>query len=198
MFLRHPRLRTSWLNRSWLPLLATIFALLPFPGCATRPLSASRTQVRIAALRDLLQGLEGKVDPEEATRLANTAVVQSEAMAHEFRAVWPAGLGNYLVNMGLRERGLCYDWANGLYPRLHKLGLTTLELHLAVAHMDTKHEHNCIIVTPLQQPLSEGVVLDAWRHSGHLWFGIAGEDKYPWQPLPPDRVAPELQALVPK
>jgi hypothetical protein len=184
-------------NRTSFGLATVILALLLVPGCATKPLSESRTNVQVAALSNLLGRLDGAVDGDEAARLAKRAVLQSEALAIEYRAVWPAGLGNYLVNMGLREHGLCYDWANGLYPRLHELGLRTLELHLAVAHMDTKHEHNCIIVTAPGQPLPKGVVLDAWRHSGHLWFGIAANDKYPWQALPPDRIAPELQNLAP-
>jgi hypothetical protein len=74
--------------------------------------------------------------------------------------------------------------------------LVSLEIHLAVARMDTKHEHNSIIVTASGQPLLEGEVVDAWRHSGRLWFGRASADKYPWGPLPPDRVAPELKSLV--
>ncbi len=140
--------------------------------------------------------LDSRVDADEATRLAEAAVEQSAVLAQEYRAVRPAWLGNYLVNMGRRDRGLCYDWANGLYPRLHELGLRSLELHLAVARMDTKHEHNCIVVTAHRQPFAEGVVLDAWRHSGRLWFGDVSTDKYPWQPLPRDRVPPELEKLV--
>jgi len=147
-------------------------------------------------LREQLQQLDRRVDAGEATRLAETAVVESATLAREFRAVRPAWFGNYLVNFGLRDHGLCYDWANGLYPCLHKLGLKTLELHLAVARMDTRHEHNAIVVTARGQSFADGVVLDAWRHSGRLWFGSVGSDKYPWQPLPRDRVAPELQALI--
>jgi hypothetical protein len=143
----------------------------------------------------LLQ-LDSRVDAGEAARLAELAVEQSAALAREFRAVRPAWVGNYLVNWGLRDRGLCYDWANALYPRLHELGLRSFEFHLAVARMDTPHEHNCIVVTARQQPFAKGLVLDAWRHSGRLWFGDVSTDRYPWQPLPRDRVSPELRTLL--
>lgn len=189
---------TAMLNRYCVSLTATLLGLLLFTGCASTPLSASRMQAQTAALRDQLLRLDRSVDTNEAARLAETAMEQSAALAREFRAVRPAWLGNYLVNMGWRDHGLCYDWANALYPRLYRLRLQTLELHLAVAHMDTPHEHNCIVVTACQQPFAEGVVLDAWRHSGRLWFGSVATDKYPWQPLPPERVAPELKKLLTK
>lgn len=165
-------------------------------GCASRPEIGRRTQIQSAALTDRFLELDDKVDADEAKRLAEVAVEQAADLAEQFRAVRPAWLGNYMVNMGLRDRGLCYDWANALYPRLHALNLRSLELHLAVARMDTPREHNCIVVTAPRQPFSEGIVLDAWRHSGRLWFGSVRTDKYPWQPLPRDRVPPELEKMV--
>jgi hypothetical protein len=174
-----------------------LFALLLFTaGCASSPISATWRQVQTAALQKRLLQLNRAVNADEAARLSKTAVDQSAALAADYRAVRPAWLNNFLVNGGRRKRGLCYQWANDLYPRLHELGLTSLELHLAVARMDTRHEHNAIVVTASQQPFGEGVVLDAWRHSGRLWFGSVATDKYPWRPLPRDRVAPELRNLL--
>lgn len=177
-------------------LMAVLVCGFIMTGCASRPVVGPRTQVQSAALKERLLQLDRRVDVDEATRLANVAVEHSVALAHQFRAVRPAWVGNVLVNWGLRDRGLCYDWANALYPPLHALGLRSLDLHLAVARMDTRHEHNCIVVTAHQQPFVDGVVLDAWRHSGRLWFGDVKTDKYPWQPLPRDRVPPELKKLL--
>lgn len=184
------------LNPSGACLTLVVICVLLVAGCASRPVPGPWTEAQSAALKNKLLQLRSGVDADEATRLAAAAVEQSAALAHQYRAVRPAWLGNYLVNLGMRDRGLCYDWANGLYPRLHELGLRSLELHLAVARMDTPHEHNCIVVTAQGQPFAEGVVLDAWRHSGRLWFGSVTTDKYPWQPLPRDRVPPELEKLV--
>ena len=184
------------LNRWGASLTVVLVGIFVMAGCASQPGPGPWMQVQTAALRDRLLQLDSRVDGNEATRLAETVMGESAALAREFRAVRPAWLGNYLVHLGLRDRGLCYHWANGLYPRLHKLGLRTLELHLAVAHMDTKHEHNSIVVTARWRPFSEGVVLDAWRHSGWLWFGSVATDKYPWVPLPRDRVPPELENLT--
>jgi hypothetical protein len=165
-------------------------------GCASRPVVGPWTEIQSAALRDQLVKLDRSVDPDEAARLAKVAVEQAVTLAHQYRVVRPAWFQNILVNNGLRQRGLCYHWANDLFPPLHDLDLQSLELHLAVARMDTSHEHNCIVVTARRQPFAEGIVLDAWRHSGRLWFGVVARDKYPWHPLPEDRVPPELAKLI--
>jgi len=171
--------------------------LIVAAGCATRP-DRTWTQRQATALHAQLLQLDRAVDAAEAGQVAKTAVEEAATLAHEYRAVRPAWLHNWFVNAGWRARGLCYDWANDLFPRLLALDLHSLELHLAVARMDTPREHNCIVVTAHRQPFGEGVVLDAWRHSGRLWFGGVSKDKYPWQPLPPDRVAPELEKLLAK
>lgn len=175
---------------------AVLFCLFFAAGCASTPLSPQRRQLQAAALRDHLLQLDRSVDPVEAEKLARQAVERAAELAIQYRAVKPAWLHNWLVNSGHRERGLCYDWANDLFPALYALGLHSLELHLAVARMDTRREHNSVVVTARQQSLDQGVVLDAWRSSGRLWFGRVATDKYPWTPLPRDRVAPELERYM--
>lgn len=169
--------------------------LIAAAGCAGVPDRGDRTHRQAAALGERLRRLDVSVDAGEAARLAATSVEDAASLAREYRAVRPAWIHNWLVNAGWRERGLCYEWANDLFPRLHSLNLRTLELHLAVARMDTRREHNCIVVTARGQAFENGVVLDAWRHAGRIWFGDVATDKYPWRPLPRDRVAPELETL---
>lgn len=170
--------------------------VLLITGCASSPVNPRWAQRQSSALRDRLLQLDSSVDPEEAVRLADVAVAKSADLAWEYRAVRPAWLGNWMVNLGMRDSGLCYDWANDLYPRLAELRLKTLEIHLAVARMDTRREHNALVVNAPGHPFAEGLVLDAWRHSGRLWFGRVSADKPPWRPLPRDRVPSELQKFL--
>lgn len=182
--------------RPLLNLVVHLFYVLALVGCASAPIEASWKQQQTSALREQLIQLDKSVESDEAARLASTAVETAAELAVEYRAVRPACLQNILVNSGKRKRGLCYQWANDLYPHLYDLNLKTLELHLAVARMDTRREHNSVVVTARSQPFEQGIALDAWRHSGRLCSHFVAKDKYPWKPLPRDRVAPELEKYM--
>jgi hypothetical protein len=43
------------------------------------------------------------------------------------------------------------------------------------------HEHNSVVVTAKGQPFQQGLVLDAWRHSGRLHWTPVIADRYPWE-----------------
>jgi hypothetical protein len=97
---------------------------------------------------------------------------------------------NFLVNIGLKERGLCYHWAEDLLTRLEALRLATLEFRWGNARAGTLREHNTVVVTAQDQPFDQGIVLDAWRHSGRLHWTHVNADRYPWKeviltPSPP-------------
>jgi hypothetical protein len=185
-------------NRRRLPELALLVCLALTGGCKTPMPEPSWSQSETTALREQIMSLGGRVDAGEAGFLAATAIQHPLALAQQYRAVRPPWLHNMLVNSGHRERGLCYHWANDLFVQLKERPLHSLDLHLAVAHMDTRREHNAVIVTARGQPFATGLVLDGWRRSGRLWSGPVVTDKYPWQPLPHERVNPALQKLVAK
>lgn len=165
-------------------------------GCAHHPTLAERAETSTTLARQLA-ALHPVVDSAEATQVAQQAVEQTAALTAEFRPVRPAWFNNMLVNAGLRERGLCYHWANELFRRLHPVQPRTLDLHLGVAHLDTRHEHNAVVVTARGQPFNEGLVLDPWRHSGRLHFVHATNDaRYHWLPLPRSAMRPDLRELL--
>ena len=88
---------------TWLT-TALAFAAL-FSGCASSPVNPHWMDSQSNALKCQLLQLGSLVDTNEATRVAEVAVEQSAVLAREYRAVRPAWLGNYLVNLGLRDRG---------------------------------------------------------------------------------------------
>jgi hypothetical protein len=111
---------------------------------------------------------------------AETAYSYSAELAKEYRVVRPAILHNVLVNLGVRQRGLCFQWADDLSAKLQSLQLRTLRLHRGVARLETRREHSSVVLTAAGQPFDEGIVLDAWRHSGRLYWGGVKQDHYPW------------------
>lgn len=182
----------SSINSLWFCVLVSIC----LSGCSSLPDAGLEARRQVVLLEKQLAELNPEVGAADAAHLAQAAVQESINLAHEYRVVRPAWFHNVLVNHGLRERGLCFEWTNDLFVKLYELHCVSLELHLAVARMDTRREHNSIVVTARGQAFENGVVLDAWRHSGRLWSGPVLADKYPWGPLPPDRINPDIQALL--
>ncbi len=152
------------------------FCLVWLAGCAS-PRAAGSSAANLA---ECLRDLSPAVAPAEATRAAETAHSYSLQLAKEYHVVHPAILHNVLVNLGLRKRGLCFQWADDLSAKLQSLQLHTLQLHRGVARLETRREHSSVVLTAPGQPFDEGIVLDAWRHSGRLYWGGVKQDRYPW------------------
>src|SRR6266513_922662 len=97
--------------------------------------------------------------------------------------VFPPALNNILINTGARKRGLCYQWTEDLLHQLDALKLETLELHWGEAFARTFSENNGVVVTAKGQPFAQGIVLDAWRYQGRLYWGPVRKDpeKYEWK-----------------
>jgi hypothetical protein len=136
-----------------------------------------------AELRTKLAMLSPNVRMDEAERFAHTAYVTSRQLAREYRVVFPPALNNILINTGARKRGLCYHWTEDLMRKLDGLKLETLELHWGEAFARTFSENNGVVVTAKGQPFEQGIVLDAWRYQGRLYWGPVRKDPehYPWK-----------------
>jgi len=145
-------------------------------GCATSPSPPAAA----ASLAERLRAIDSQVDPSEATLAAETAYSYSLELAKEYRVVHPAILHNVFVNVGLRERGLCFQWADDLAAKLQSLRFKTLVIRRGVARLDTRREHSSVVVTAPGQAFDQGIVLDAWRYSGRLYWGGVKTDHYPW------------------
>jgi len=166
------------LVRHWLGASGVLLLLLVLTGCAH---SAGVRREAAQSLQDRLVALAPTVNEEDAQRTAVCAFDSSQELAHEYRVVGPPLFHNFMVNLGLKKRGLCYHWAEDLMGRLQALKLATLDLHWGIARAGTSREHNSVVVTAKGQPFERGIVLDAWRHSGRLYWTHVSTDRYPWE-----------------
>ncbi len=132
------------------------------------------------SLRSSIAALAPSVRTEEAHQVADCAYRTAAQLRRDYAVVGPPLFHNFLVNTGIRKRGLCFQWAEDLLACLDALKLTSLELHWGEARARTWREHNCVVVTAKGQPFRTGIVLDCWRHSGHLSWGELASDHYPW------------------
>ena len=87
---------------------------------------------------------------------------------------------NFLVYHGWRKRGYCYQWSEDLLLALDKLKLKTLELRWGDAYRETWRENNCLVVTAKGQPFERGMILECWRHFGHLRWNLVPSDQDPY------------------
>ena len=177
-----------------LALMAALFALT---NCAhSKDANARRSNASLhgedssasTLLADRIAALSPQVRAKEAQQLADCAYLTSRQLARDYRVIGPPLFHNFLVNIGVRERGLCFQWARDLFVKLNRLPLQTLELHWGAARAGTWREHNCVVVTAKGQSFEEGIVLDAWRHSGHLFWSPVRADHYPWKEDEAERI----------
>jgi hypothetical protein len=134
------------------------------------------------ALTAGLVQLSPSVSPDEARRVAFTAYTTGRQLAAEWRMVWPATMQSFLIHIGARKAGHCFQYANELLLRLDALKLRTLELHWAECNPRAFDEHNVIAVTARGQPFDQGILLDNWRHSGRLvWGPVKDDPPFRWE-----------------
>jgi hypothetical protein len=149
-----------------------------------RELAAEVPPADVPRARNLganIAALAPNVRPDEARRLAECAYATTAKLRRDYGAVSPALVNNFLIHVGIRKRGLCFQWAEDLLAQLDALKLTTLEVHWAEARARTMRENNCLVVTAKGQPFREGIVLDCWRQAGHLfWAPVPADHFFPW------------------
>ena len=163
------------------PLFSIVSLAIVASFCGELPAQLPpRDTLRAHVLRDRIAALGPKVRPDEAQRVAECAYATAQRLRRNYGAVWPPSFHNLLVNTGIRKRGLCFQWAEDLLEQLDALKVTTLELHWAESYAGSWREHNCVVVTAKGQPFRDGILLDCWRHSGHLFWSAVVSDNYPW------------------
>lgn len=161
------------------------FLLLFFlGGCAVQPSPVSQKKVTQLAL--LLDALDSGVPHQESMRLSQDIFDRTRLLTKEFGLTSPPVFHNFLVNVGLREKGLCYHWSDALYAYLAEKEYAAFEFHLAGANIgEYFYEHNALVVAAKGGNIQNGVVIDPWRDSGELYFSTVKDDtEYQWEHRP--------------
>ncbi|PWE32479.1 hypothetical protein DDZ14_10480 [Maritimibacter sp. 55A14] len=164
-----------------------LLAMLTAAGCAAKtgpegPPPA--TQSDISGLAQGIRGLGPEVDPEEAARAARIAYEYTHQLALEYEITDPPIVHNTKVNLGMRPRGLCKDWADDMEARLRQEDFATLDLHRAIgnAGIPLRLEHSTVVVSRRGDSVYDGLVIDPWRKGGVLhWTPIMEDEDYVWR-----------------
>ena len=140
------------------------------------------TSAEDAALRARLVGFSPSVNPEEARRVVFIAYTTGLELARKWEMGSSPTMHSFLINIGAKKGGYCYQFATELLVRLEAQQFRTLEFHWAESDAGTDTEHNVIAVTARGQPFELGIMLDNWRRSGRLlWGPLNGDPDHTWQ-----------------
>lgn len=167
----------------------TIFSvLLAFAAHGQSATARPRNELVLAnsaedpALIARLAALSPSVNPEEAKRVASIAYTTGRELAAKWKMGSSPTVHSFLINIGIKKGGYCYQFATELLLRLDAQNMKTLEFHWAESDAGTDTEHNVIAVTARGQPFEQGIMLDNWRRSGHLlWGPLTGDPSHTWQ-----------------
>jgi len=132
----------------------------------------------IIDLRNALIALSPRtVDPREAALLSETAHRTSRQLAREYGVTGDPAIHNYLINIGVKKRGICADYTHDIGAKLKAFRFKTLVLHWGSAWAKESDENNALVVTAKNQPFIEGIVLDGWRRAGRLFWCAVRDDR---------------------
>ena len=165
------------MHRHFFRFIVLIFLLV---GCAVTPEKVS--QSKIDKLAKLLHALDREIPTRESVYLSRDIFQKTKKLTEEFQLTSPPLWHNFLVNVGLRKKGLCFHWSDALYLYLKQRGYRDYTFHLVGANIgEYFSEHNALVIVQKDMKIEEGVVVDPWRDSGKLYFSKVKEDKkYVW------------------
>jgi len=154
-------------------LFIAIFTLIfTLSSCSSVKYSSTysiKDNAKIEKLTQILTNLGG--NRAEAQELATLAVTHSKKLANEYNLVSPPQYHNFLVNSGQRERGLCFHFVEDLMKEIKSRNFKSFDFKWGRANGDKLDEHNVIVVLKKgSQDFKNGIILDAWRKSGNLYF----------------------------
>lgn len=170
--------------RIHLHILAAWAAVLVLAACQTAPGPAPPGEVQATA--EALAALHGPVPDHEVVAEAHLLAARSHAEAQALAATYqvgtPAWMHNVMVNAGVRDRGLCWQYMEDLFLVLAAENPRHFDLHCGVRDRgNLLLEHHCVVVTAVGSPFSTGLVLDPWKKPGKLLHGPTDEKPdRPW------------------
>lgn len=163
-------------------LFLTMLTFMVFlSGCSVKQETLAVTPDKVQQLTTELTHLSDTIDYQEARMFAYEALLYPQILAKRYGLVSPPTMHNFLINTGLKERGLCYEWSEDMITHLKNLKYQSFDLRWGVANKGEFDEHNSVVVVAKGAPFRTGLLIDPWRNSGALYWAKIGDDPvYRW------------------
>jgi len=136
-----------------------------------------------ASLSTMLLNLSPNIPHDEAERLAAEIYRKTDALRVNYDPVSEPHLNNFLINVGVKKEGLCYQWSDALYLHFKKRDYPHFSFHLLVSGKGKYFsEHNVMVVAAKGGKVMDGEIIDPWREPGKIYFSKVKEDNaYTWK-----------------
>lgn len=151
-----------------------------FVGCASHAPMKKNQSIELVKL---LQVTSPYANSHEVKQLTYDIFDTTEELSKAFEMTSPPQYHNFLVNIGLREKGLCYHWSDALYLHfMQSKNYPSFEFHLVGANIgEYWTEHNSLVIVGKGRSIESGVIIDPWRNAGALYFSQVKDDStYEW------------------
>ena len=173
-----------------------------YPPPATYPTTKLVTKRRIELCDHLLRLLPEqqrgkKMARQEATWLADTAYKAAAGISRVNDSHFPGWAGNWLINMRVQDRGLCWHYQHDMYRELRRRRLRYFRIGCCVRDKMKRSEHNCVYVAAVGDEWPKVWVLDAWMWNGRLKVNYGQDlDQDDWEDLP--ELTEQLMRIYPE
>ena len=169
-------------------ILITIILLLSGCSIKYKNISTPSDNPKVIKLTNELVSLDSSIDANEAKDLARFSISYTKKLANSYGLVLSPNFQNFLINIGIKKKGYCYNYADDLGYALIKRGYKSFDIYRIIHKKGSIFEHNAIMITP-HYTTKKGVVLDGWRDAGRLFFARVKDDKeYRWKIFKPLQV----------
>jgi hypothetical protein len=160
-----------------------LFFIIFFSGCSLKNSDfISKQNNKNKALYNLVVNSSSSINKDEALEFSDSIIKYSQILANSYGVVSIAIFHNLLVNFNIKDKGLCFHYANDMLKFLKERNYKTIRFFKVVSNKDKYFEHTAVILTADGISFEDSIVLDAWRDGGDLYFSkIKDDEKYKWE-----------------
>ena len=143
----------------------------------------SSPQIKTDRLYHLLIAMDTNVSQKEAKRLSKDIISFSTKLKQKYQPIIEPHFNNFLVNIGLKKHGLCYEWSDALYLHFTTKHYQSFRFHLVVSNQGKYwSEHNAFAITNSRDEISKGIIVDLWRDIDDIYINYISKDtSYQWR-----------------
>jgi len=163
-------------------ILLSLLTLLCLQSCAPPPPSypeSASIVIKKKSLQEelilLLPAVQQNIPEakEEAKWLSDTAFRASAAIARFNGSYFPGWFGNWFINRGLQERGLCWQYQHDLFREMRRRKLHYFRIGACVRDSTRLSEHSCVYIASINGNWPAAWVLDPWMWNGRMKMDAA-------------------------